>query len=97
MATRVLITGVTGFVGSHLAEYCLEKGCQVFGTGRRRSPLTNVQAIMHDKRFKLMEMELEDARSVSSAIRTSRPDLVFHLAAQSFIPTSFESPHYTFR
>ncbi len=97
MATRVLITGVTGFVGSHLAEYCLEKGCQVFGTGRRRSPLTNVQAIMHDKRFKLMEMELEDARSVSSAIRTSRPDLVFHLAAQSFIPTSFESPHYTFQ
>lgn len=97
MATRVLITGVTGFVGSYLAEYCLEKECQVFGTGRRRSPLTNVQAIMHDKRFKLMEMELEDARSISSAIRTSRPDLVFHLAAQSFVPTSFESPHYTFQ
>ena len=97
MPTRVLITGVTGFVGSHLAEYCLEKGCRVFGTGRRRSPLTNVQAIRPDKRFSLMEMELEDARSISSAIRTSRPDLVFHLAAQSFVPTSFESPHYTFQ
>ena len=97
MPTRVLITGVTGFVGSYLAEYCLEKGCLVFGTGRRRSPLTNIQAVIRDKRFKLMEMELEDARSISSAIRTSRPDLVFHLAAQSFVPTSFESPHYTFQ
>ena len=97
MPTQVLITGVTGFVGSHLAEYCLEKGCLVFGTGRRRSPLTNIKAVIRDKRFKLMEMELEDARSISSAIRTSRPDLVFHLAAQSFVPTSFESPHYTFQ
>jgi GDP-4-dehydro-6-deoxy-D-mannose reductase len=93
----VLITGVTGFAGSHLAEYCLEKGCLVFGTGRRRSPLTNVQAIIHDERFKLLEMELEDSRSISSAIETSRPDLVFHLAAQSFVPTSFESPYYTFQ
>jgi GDP-4-dehydro-6-deoxy-D-mannose reductase len=52
---------------------------------------------MHDQRFKLMELELEDSRSISSAITTSRPDLVFHLAAQSFVPTSFESPYYTFQ
>ncbi len=97
MPTRVLITGVTGFVGSHLAEYCLQKGCLVFGTGRRRSPLTNVQTLLHDKRFKLMEMELEDSRSISSAIKTSKPEMVFHLAAQSFVPTSFESPHYTLK
>lgn len=93
----MLITGVTGFAGSYLAEYCLEKGCLVFGTGRRRSPLANVQAIIHDKQFELMEMELEDSRSISAAIRTSRPDLVFHLAAQSFVPTSFESPYYTIK
>ncbi len=97
MPTRVLISGVTGFVGSHLAEFCLDKGCLVFGTGRRRSPLTNVQALLTNKRFKLMEMELDDARSISSAINSARPDMVFHLAAQSFVPTSFQSPHYTLK
>jgi len=95
VATRVLITGVTGFAGSHLAEYCLEKGCLVFGTGRRRSPLINIQGPLQNKRFKLVEMELEDSRSIRSAIRVSRPDRVFHLAAQSYVPTSFESPSYT--
>ena len=95
MPTRVLITGVTGFVGSHLTEYCLERECLVFGTGRRRSPHTNIQALLPDKRFELLEVELEDTRSIYSAIETSRPDLVFHLAAQSFVPTSFESPYYT--
>ncbi|MBI2913663.1 MAG: GDP-mannose 4,6-dehydratase [Chloroflexi bacterium] len=97
MPTRVLITGVTGFVGSHLAEYCLDKGCLVFGTGRRRSPLTNIQALLPNKRFKLMEMELDDSLSISSALKTARPDLIFHLAAQSYVPASFESPHYTLK
>jgi len=92
---RVLVTGVTGFVGSHLAEYCLEQGCLVFGTGRRRSPLTNVQGVLSNERFKLLEVELEDSRSIYSAIETARPDTVFHLAAQSFVPASFESPYYT--
>ncbi len=92
---RVLITGVTGFVGSHLAEYCLEKGCLVFGTGRRRSPITNVQGILPNERFTLLEVELEDSRSIYSAIETAQPDTVFHLAAQSFVPASFESPYYT--
>ena len=95
MPTRVLITGVTGFVGSYLAEYCLDKGCLVFGTGRRRSPLTNIQSLVPNKRFKLLEMELDDSLSISSVIKTSRPDLIFHLAAQSYVPASFESPHYT--
>jgi len=93
--TRVLITGVTGFVGSYLAEYCLEKGCLVFGTGRRRSPLATIQALLPNKEFKLIEMELEDTRSIHSAIEESRPDMIFHLAAQSFVPASFESPYYT--
>lgn len=84
-------------MGSHLAEYCLDKGCLVFGTGRRRSPLTNVQALLPNKRFKLMEMELDDSLSISSALKASRPDLVFHLAAQSYVPASFESPHYTLK
>jgi len=91
----VLITGVTGFVGSHLAEYCLDKGCLVFGTGCRRFPLTNVEGLLSDRRFKLVEMELEDPGSINSAVRTTRPDMIFHLAAQSFVPTSFESPYYT--
>jgi GDP-4-dehydro-6-deoxy-D-mannose reductase len=93
--TRVLITGVTGFVGSYMAEYCLEKGCLVFGTRRRRSPLATIEALLPNKEFKLTEMELEDTRSIYTAIEESRPDMIFHLAAQSFVPTSFESPYYT--
>lgn len=92
---RVMITGVTGFVGSHLAEYCLAKGCTVYGTGRRRSPLTNVQHLLGEKDFKLVEMELEDSRSVSSTLKGSKAEGIFHLAAQSFVPASFDSPYYT--
>ena len=92
---RVLITGVTGFVGSYLSEYCLEKRYFVFGTRRRRSPLTNIQHLLRNPRFELLEMELLDSRSISTVLQTSRPDWVFHLAAQSFVPASFESPYYT--
>jgi GDP-4-dehydro-6-deoxy-D-mannose reductase len=67
----------------------------VFGTGRRRSPLTAIQSLLSSKDFTLIEMELEDTRSIQSAIEESRPDMIFHLAAQSFVPTSFESPYYT--
>lgn len=92
---RVLITGATGFAGSYLSELCLEKGCLVFAARRRRSPLDNLHAVIEHKRLHLIELELEDPRSISTAIKASRPDLIFHLAAQSFIPTSFESPYHT--
>src|SRR5436305_794239 len=79
---RALITGITGFAGSHLAEYILaeQPGVEVFGTFRWRSRMDNVEHL--DGRIKLVEADLRDYTSMHQALATSRPDVVFHLAAQ---------------
>ena len=93
---RILITGATGFVGSHLSEYCLGLGHEVWGTKRRRSSLKNLpESCLRDEKFHLVDMELEDGRSVSNAVVTSEPERVFHLAAQSYVPDSWASPYWT--
>ena len=90
---RALITGISGFVGSHLAEYLLEKGMEVYGTIRWRSKLDNI-AHIKDK-LKLIETDIRDAHSMQKTIDEAEPDYVFHLAAQSFIPTSWRAPSET--
>ncbi|MEW5945314.1 MAG: GDP-mannose 4,6-dehydratase [bacterium] len=87
---KALITGITGFVGSHLAEHLLERGCEVYGIRRRRSPLENISHILG--RITLIECELRDLVSVKATLAHVRPDYIFHLAAQSFVPTSWTSP-----
>jgi len=67
----------------------------VFAGHRRRSPLDNIKQVLGHARLRLVELEIEDPHSIGSTIKRSRPDLIFHLAAQSFIPTSFESPYHT--
>ena len=90
---NVLITGVTGFAGSHLADYLNDKGdIDVFGTKRRRSPLDNICS-----KVELTDCELTDYPSVHRVINQIRPDKIFHLAAQSFVPQSWEAPEYTFQ
>lgn len=90
MKKRVLITGINGFVGSHLAEYVLGKGFEVFGTIRLRS---NLGSIIHIKKdLKLIECELRDSSSVYKLIKEAKPDKIFHLAAQTFVPTSLNAP-----
>ena len=91
---RVLITDITGFAGSHLAELLLaERGVEVFGTVRWRSRLENVVHIL-DK-VRLVECDLRDRTSVDEALAAIRPDRIFHLAAQSFVPTSWNAPQET--
>lgn len=91
---RALITGITGFAGSHLAEHLLAlKDVEVFGTIRWRSRTENVESIRN--RITLVECDLADASAVDRAIATARPDLIFHLAAQSFVPTSWVAPSET--
>ena len=91
---RALITGITGFVGSHLAELLLKKGnIEVYGTKRWRSPLDNITAILND--ITLIDCDLRDATSVSSAVDEVKPDRIFHLAAQSYVPASFGAPRET--
>ncbi|HXO22642.1 MAG TPA: GDP-mannose 4,6-dehydratase [Thermoanaerobaculia bacterium] len=92
---KALITGITGFAGSHLAEYILAEhpDVQVFGTYRWRSRMDNVEHL--GKRVTLVESDLRDYTSVCSALEVSRPDVVFHLAAQSFVPSSWKAPNET--
>jgi GDP-4-dehydro-6-deoxy-D-mannose reductase len=92
---RALITGITGFAGSHLAEYLLahQPQVQVFGTRRWRSPMDNI-AHLGDK-VTLLETDLRDFTSVHRCLSESRPDYIFHLAAQSFVPTSWNAPAET--
>ena len=90
---KVLITGITGFVGSHLAEYALEQGAEVFGTIRWRSQTENIEGIRD--RLKLVECDLTDAVSVQRLLQQAQPERIFHLAAQSFVPTSWHAPSDT--
>ena len=88
---RVLITGITGFAGSHLAEYCLGRSdVEVFGTARWRSRMDNVEHITDQ--ITLLDCDLKDSVAVRHCLLEVRPDYIFHLAAQSFVPTSWKAP-----
>jgi GDPmannose 4,6-dehydratase len=92
---RALITGITGQDGSYLAEFLLEKGYEVFGLMRRSSVVTD-QRIRHLLgRVDLLDGDLLDEGSIMRAIRQSRPDEIYNLGAQSFVPASFTAPVMT--
>ena len=98
---RALITGISGMVGSHLADYLLEKtDWQIYGMARWRSPLDNLSQLTDEinsaERVHLLYGDLEDDISLRHVIVRSKPDYVFHLAAQSFPQTSFTAPLQTF-
>jgi GDP-4-dehydro-6-deoxy-D-mannose reductase len=91
---RVLITGFTGFVGSHLAEYLVARGdVEVFGTHRWRSRMDNVEHLRDRVRF--VECDLHDPGAVRRVLRDVRPERIFHLAAQSYVPSSWLVPAET--
>ena len=96
MASRkALITGITGQDGSYLAELLLDKDYEVFGMTRRAST-ENVERIGHlVDRVTLIQGDLLDPHSLVSALRTSEPHEVYNLAAQSFVPTSWNQPVLT--
>ena len=95
MQKRALITGVTGQDGSYLAELLLDKGYQVYGMVRRSS-LERFDRIEHlVDRLRLIQGDLTDPSSLNEAVRTARPDEVYNLAAQSFVPTSWNQPALT--
>src|SRR5438093_6583567 len=92
---RALITGITGQDGSYLAELLLDKGYEVFGMTRRAST-ENLERIDHllDK-VTLIQGDLLDPHSLVSALHESTPREVYNLAAQSFVPTSWNQPVLT--
>lgn len=90
-----LITGITGQDGSYLAEFLLEKGYKVFGMVRRSSS-ENFERISHIKGdFELRQGDLLDQLSLISLLQEVKPKEVYNLAAQSFVPTSWEQPVLT--
>ena len=90
---RVLITGVTGFVGSHLAEYVHTLGHEVAGTMRWRSQQENLSEV-RDK-VHLYDADLRDGTAARRVITDFRPERIFHLAAQSFVHASWSAPAET--
>ena len=92
-----LITGITGMVGSHLADYLIENtDWNIVGLTRWRSPLDNIKHLIErinvKDRITLVNGDLNDSISLDAVIRNHQPDYVFHLAAQSFPLTSFTAP-----
>ncbi len=88
---RVLVTGVTGFAGSHLVDYMLARAdCEIFGIQRWRSRTENIEHFLG--KITLVECDLRDASSIRDTLERTRPEWIFHLAAQSFVPTSWIAP-----
>ena len=95
---NILITGISGFVGSRMARVLIDRGANVCGLLRRRSDgkiPNNMSRLGLGKEVRLVEGDLESIASIGSAITASEPDVIFHLAAQSFVPRSFVDPNET--
>lgn len=93
---KVLITGITGFAGSHLAEYIVSNfpKVEVHGTRRKTSKTENIAVIKSE--ITLHESDLTSERSVEKLIADIKPDKIFHLAANTFVPDSWKDPAGTF-
>lgn len=89
---RVLITGITGMAGSHLADFLLanEPDVEIIGTKRYRSPRQNIAHL--EKTIELIDCDLMDPSAARRLIVATKPDYIFHLAALSYVPDSWKSP-----
>jgi len=102
MKKTVLITGISGMVGSHLADLLLKKtNWVIYGLCRWRSPLDNVDHLLDlvnkkNSRLKFISADLNDYSSLIKALKISKPNYIYHLAAQSFPMSSFEEANSTF-
>jgi GDP-4-dehydro-6-deoxy-D-mannose reductase len=94
--TRVLITGITVFAGSHLADYLLARDPRVHIHGTRRWRVKEDAADHLNGKVTFHECEITDADNVYQVIQSVRPDTIYHLVAQSYVPTSWDSPAETF-
>jgi GDP-4-dehydro-6-deoxy-D-mannose reductase len=100
MTRRVLVTGASGFVGPYLINELFTQygeGIEVFGTKRWRSSLGHATQMGIADKITWLDLHLEDSQSVKRTVLIAKPDWVFHLAAQSFVPTSFEAPFQTMK
>jgi GDPmannose 4,6-dehydratase len=100
MSKRILITGISGFVGSYLAKKALDLGFDVFGLIRRRADGSSSRLLREKNvinEIRLMDGDIINLTSILFALEESQPDVVFHLGAHSFVPNSFFNPLETFK
>ena len=97
MMRNFFLTGITGFVGSHMADYILKQSedNHVFGFKRWRSDESNIRHLLNHPRVTLLNGDLSDTTSIKRALNISKPDVVYHFAAQSLPETSFYTPVHT--
>ena len=89
---NILITGITGFVGSHLAELCIKKGIKPYGL--KRYHLSNMRNVLHiENEIEWIDCDMMDYKSVCKAIDICKPDTIFHMASQSFVSPSWDHPN----
>jgi GDP-4-dehydro-6-deoxy-D-mannose reductase len=93
---KVLITGVGGFAGSHLADYIINNGlAEVAGILRDGEKIDNIAS--HENEIQLSECDITDFQSIFTIVKEVKPDIIFHLAGQPFVPSSFEHTAETFK
>lgn len=96
---RVLITGISGFVGAYLAKELVNRGCEVYGMVRRRSQKEKIKrleelGILND--VKLLDGDITNLTSILMILNKIEPEIIFHLAAQSYVTYSYQNPLETF-
>lgn len=90
---RVLITGITGFAGSHLADTCVARGAEVWGLTQTAGPHPNLAHL--GERVHLYAADITNGAGVNAALADIAPDWIFHLAAQAHVPTAWQDPATT--
>lgn len=92
---RALITGINGMDGSHLADFLLEKGYEIFGVERRSSVKNRTNTSHLEGKINFITGDLTDQNSLLRCLKQSKPDEVYNLAAQSFVGESWNTPEHT--
>ncbi len=95
MAKRALVTGVNGMDGSHLADFLLSKGYEVWGMERRSSAKNRTNTKHLEGKITFVNGDMTDQNSLVRCLKESDPDEVYNLAAQSFVGESWNTPEYT--
>ena len=95
---KVIITGISGQVGSYMSEYCLNLGYKVWGVVRRTSRLNteNFKHLIENENLCILYADLTDGGSIEEVVKTVLPDYFINLAAQSFVGVSWKIPEETF-
>jgi len=92
---KALITGINGMDGSHLADFLLEKGYDVYGVERRSSTKNRTNTSHLEKKITFLNGDLTDQNSLLRCLKQSDPDEIYNLAAQSFVGASWDTPEQT--